>query len=43
MNDLELQDREIVAAIRECREPDSSVVQALPCHRVLGALKQQLA
>ncbi|QKR99573.1 Gfo/Idh/MocA family oxidoreductase [Sphingomonas sp. CL5.1] len=43
MNGIELQDREFVAAIREEREPNSSVAQVMPCYRVLGALEQQLA
>ena len=42
-NGIELQDREFVAAIREGREPNSSVAQVMPCYRVLGALEQQLA
>ena len=42
MNGIELQDREFVAAIREGREPNSSVAQVLPCYRVLGELEQQL-
>ena len=42
-NGIELQDREFVAAIREGREPNSSVAQVLPCYRVLGALEDQLA
>ena len=42
MNGIELQDREFVAAIREGREPNSSVAQVLPCYRVLGALDRQL-
>src|SRR4051794_15014609 len=42
-NGIELQDREFVAAIRERREPNSSVAQVMPCYRVLGALEQQLA
>jgi len=29
-NGIELQDREFIAAIREGREPDSSVFQVLP-------------
>ena len=41
-NGIELQDREFVAAIREQREPNSSVAQVLPCYRVLGALEEQL-
>jgi 2-hydroxy-4-carboxymuconate semialdehyde hemiacetal dehydrogenase len=43
MNGIELQDREFIAAIREGREPNSSVAQVLPCYRVLGALEKQLA
>ncbi len=42
MNGIELQDREFVAAIREGREPNSSVAQVLPCYRVLHDLEQQL-
>lgn len=42
MNGIELQDREFIAAIREGREPNSSVAQVLPCYRVLDALEQQL-
>jgi 2-hydroxy-4-carboxymuconate semialdehyde hemiacetal dehydrogenase len=42
-NGIELQDREFVAAIREGREPNSSVAQVLPCYRVLGALEDQLS
>jgi 2-hydroxy-4-carboxymuconate semialdehyde hemiacetal dehydrogenase len=42
-NGIELQDREFVAAIREGREPNSSVAQVLDCYRVLGELEQQLA
>jgi 2-hydroxy-4-carboxymuconate semialdehyde hemiacetal dehydrogenase len=41
-NGIELQDREFIAAIREGREPNSSVQQVLPCYRVLGQLEQQL-
>lgn len=41
-NGIELQDREFVAAIREGREPNSSVAQVLPCYRVLGELERQL-
>jgi len=43
MNGIELQDREFVAAIREGREPNSSVRQVIDCYRVLGALEEQLA
>jgi 2-hydroxy-4-carboxymuconate semialdehyde hemiacetal dehydrogenase len=42
MNGIELQDRELVAAIREGREPNSSVAQVLPCYEVLHDLEQQL-
>jgi 2-hydroxy-4-carboxymuconate semialdehyde hemiacetal dehydrogenase len=42
MNGIELQDREFVAAIREGREPNSSVAQVLPCYQVLHQLEQQL-
>ena len=42
MNGIELQDREFVAAIREKREPNSSVAQVLPCYRTLRKLEQQL-
>lgn len=41
-NGIELQDREFVAAIREGREPNSSVAQVLPCYRVLDQLEKQL-
>ena len=43
MNGIELQDREFVAAIREGREPNSSVRQVFDCYRVLGMLEEQLA
>lgn len=43
MNGIELQDREFVAAIREGREPNSSMRQVLDCYRVLGMLEEQLA
>jgi len=42
MNGIELQDREFVAAIRERREPNSSVAQVMPCYRVLRALEEQI-
>ena len=41
-NGIELQDREFVAAIREGREPNSSVGQVLDCYRVIGELALQL-
>ncbi len=42
MNGIELQDREFVSAIREGREPNSSLRQVIDCYRVLGALEEQL-
>ena len=42
MNGIELQDREFFAAIREGREPNSSVAGVLPCYQVLRDLEQQL-
>ncbi len=42
MNGIELQDREFFAAIREGREPNSSVAKVLPCYDVLHQLEQQL-
>ena len=42
MNGIELQDREFFAAIREGREPNSSVNQVLDCYKVLHDLEQQL-
>ena len=43
MNGIELQDREFFAAIREGREPNSSVAQVLLCYKVLQDLEHQLA
>ncbi len=42
MNGIELQDREFFAAIRENREPNSSLVKVMPCYEVLHQLEQQL-
>jgi 2-hydroxy-4-carboxymuconate semialdehyde hemiacetal dehydrogenase len=42
MNGIELQDREFVAAIRDKREPNSSVQQVLPAMRTLGKLEDLL-
>jgi 2-hydroxy-4-carboxymuconate semialdehyde hemiacetal dehydrogenase len=42
-NGIELQDREFVAAIREGRQPNSSVADVLPCYRVLRNLELELA
>jgi 2-hydroxy-4-carboxymuconate semialdehyde hemiacetal dehydrogenase len=43
MNGIELQDREFFAAIREGREPNSSVAQVFNCYQVLHDLEQKLA
>ena len=43
MNGIELQDREFFAAIKEGREPNSSVASVLPCYQVLHGLELQLA
>ena len=43
MNGIELQDREFFAAIKEGREPNSSVAQVMPCYAVLRDLEAQLA
>ena len=43
MNGIELQDREFFGAIKEGREPNSSVAKVLPCYRVLDQLERQLA
>ena len=40
MNGIELQDREFIAAIREGREPNSSVAKVLPCYETLYQLEQ---
>jgi len=42
-NGIELQDREFFAAIREGRQPNSSVHDVLPCYEVLDRLERQLA
>src|ERR1700733_15056749 len=42
MNGIELQDREFFAAIKEGREPNSSVAQTISAMRVLDRLEQQL-
>jgi len=42
MNGIELQDREFFAAIREGREPNSSVGKVFACYQVLQQLEQQL-
>ena len=42
MNGIELQDREFFAAIREGREPNSSVAQVLPAYQTLDKIEQSL-
>ncbi|WP_127806631.1 Gfo/Idh/MocA family oxidoreductase [Hydrogenophaga sp. NH-16] len=42
MNGIELQDREFFAAIKEDREPNSSVAKVFNCYQVLHQLEQQL-
>ena len=42
MNGIELQDREFFAAIREGREPNSSLASVLACYQVLHDLERQL-
>lgn len=42
-NGLELEDREFFAAVKEKRDPKSSVAQALPAMHTLGRLEKQLA
>jgi len=41
-NGIELQDREFISAIREGREPNSSVQQTVECYRTIGALAKSL-
>ncbi len=42
MNGIELQDREFFAAIREGREPNSSIASVLPCYETLHQLEEQM-
>jgi 2-hydroxy-4-carboxymuconate semialdehyde hemiacetal dehydrogenase len=42
MNGIELQDREFFAAIKQGRQPNSSVASVLACYQVLHDLEQQL-
>ena len=42
MNGIELQDREFFAAIKDGREPNSSVGKVLNCYKVLHDLERQL-
>jgi 2-hydroxy-4-carboxymuconate semialdehyde hemiacetal dehydrogenase len=41
-NGIELQDREFIDAIREGREPNSSVADTIECYRTIGALAKSL-
>ena len=41
-NGIELQDREFISAIREKREPNSSVASVIDCYRVIGELAASL-
>jgi 2-hydroxy-4-carboxymuconate semialdehyde hemiacetal dehydrogenase len=41
MNGIELQDREFFSAIKEGREPNSSVGSVLDCYRVLNEIERQ--
>ena len=43
MNGIELQDREFFAAIKEGREPNSSLASVLACYQVLHNLELQLS
>jgi 2-hydroxy-4-carboxymuconate semialdehyde hemiacetal dehydrogenase len=42
MNGIELQDREFFTAIKESRQPNSSVQSVLACYEVLNQLERQL-
>jgi 2-hydroxy-4-carboxymuconate semialdehyde hemiacetal dehydrogenase len=42
LNGIELEDREFFAAIKEGRQPKSSVADVLPAMQTLGRLEQQL-
>src|SRR5258707_890999 len=42
MDGIELEDREFIAAIREKREPNSSLAQVLPCMRTLGKIESMI-
>jgi 2-hydroxy-4-carboxymuconate semialdehyde hemiacetal dehydrogenase len=41
-NGIELQDREFISAIREKRDPNSSIAKVLDCYRVIGELAADL-
>lgn len=40
MDGIEIEDREFIAAIREGREPNSSLAQVLPCMQVMGKIEK---
>jgi 2-hydroxy-4-carboxymuconate semialdehyde hemiacetal dehydrogenase len=40
MDGIELEDREFIAAIREKRQPNASLAQALPCMHALGRVEE---
>ena len=42
MDGIELEDREFIAAIRDKRQPNSSVEQVLPCMRVMGKIEKMI-
>lgn len=42
LNGIELQDREFVSAMRESREPNSSVASVLATYEIMGELQKQL-
>ena len=42
LNGVELEDREFIAAIKEKREPNSSVAQVLSCYKLMHNLEQQM-
>lgn len=43
MNGIELQDREFLTAIKDGREPITSIRRVIDCYRVLGRLEEQLS
>ena len=42
LDGIELEDREFIAAIKENRQPNSSLAQVLPCMQVLDKLEQMI-
>lgn len=43
MNGIELQDRDFIAAIKDKREPRSSIANVIECYRVMADLEKQLS